>query len=479
MATIYKRVTWFDAAGKRVSKGTPGAKRKASPVWSIKLVGPDGRVRWIPGFSDKLATQAKAADVVRKLERGEMGLTDPFTAHRGRALTTHLADYTADLRAMGRAVMYASNIHLRLTKLFAATGWATLADISADDFSAWREKHRILTNTTLNQYLTALRGLCRWCVKRKRIGDDATVGIDKLEETGEVKRGRRALTDDEVRALLAVATDEHGAVYRFFLATGLRRGEVKQLQWGDVRLDGLRPFLKLRAKATKARRADELPLNGSIAAELADRLARAGDVALTDLVFTCLPSMATHRRYLEAASIAWEDGRNRRVDLHALRHTFGSNLARAGVSPRQAQELMRHTDMKLTNNIYTDPKVFDLAGAANKLPNFTRPSQSERARATGTAGDMAGPYAFPPAIGVGTGKPLRNSQRNSKVAQGRTEMHNTGGQSGQWETKNPPRKSGDSVDLRPTGVEPARVASLEPESSASANSATAATDRRR
>ncbi|MFW5690732.1 MAG: tyrosine-type recombinase/integrase, partial [Planctomycetota bacterium] len=48
-----------------------------------------------------------------------------------------------------------------------------------------------------------------------------------------------------------------------------------------------------------------------------------------------------------------EDDRGRVVDFHALRHTFISNLARAGVHPRNAQALARHSTIDLTMNVYT------------------------------------------------------------------------------------------------------------------------------
>jgi len=56
------------------------------------------------------------------------------------------------------------------------------------------------------------------------------------------------------------------------------------------------------------------------------------------------------------------------VDLHSLRHTFGTLLARSGVHPRTAMELMRHSDIRLTTKIYQHLDLADTAGAINKLP---------------------------------------------------------------------------------------------------------------
>jgi len=48
--------------------------------------------------------------------------------------------------------------------------------------------------------------------------------------------------------------------------------------------------------------------------------------------------------------------------------------------------LMRHTDMRLTMNVYTDPRIFDLAGAVAKLPTFDGVTEAQAAKATGTDG---------------------------------------------------------------------------------------------
>jgi hypothetical protein len=85
------------------------------------------------------------------------------------------------------------------------------------------------------------------------------------------------------------------------------------------------------------------------------------------------------------------DDRGRRADLHALRHSYGTLLSKGGVSPREAMSLMRHTDLRLTMKMYTDPRIFDLSGAVEKLQlQLGKPSDSQGAAATGTDGKPAG-----------------------------------------------------------------------------------------
>jgi hypothetical protein len=59
------------------------------------------------------------------------------------------------------------------------------------------------------------------------------------------------------------------------------------------------------------------------------------------------------------------------ADFHGLRHTFITNLGKAGVDPKTAQILARHSDINLTMNVYTH--VSRKAGAAiNALPSVAK-----------------------------------------------------------------------------------------------------------
>ena len=105
-------------------------------------------------------------------------------------------------------------------------------------------------------------------------------------------------------------------------------------------------------------------------------------------------------RDLEFAGIPKKDDRGRTVDIHALRHTFGTHLSKAGVPPRVAQAAMRHSSIDLTMNVYTDPRLLDVHGALDSLPALSlddsnTDTQTE-AKATGT--DNATARQFAPAF---------------------------------------------------------------------------------
>ena len=50
---------------------------------------------------------------------------------------------------------------------------------------------------------------------------------------------------------------------------------------------------------------------------------------------------------------------------------------------------MRHSDIKLTMNVYADPRLLDVAGAFDALPSLPLNTSLEVELATGTAGRRA------------------------------------------------------------------------------------------
>ena len=80
---------------------------------------------------------------------------------------------------------------------------------------------------------------------------------------------------------------------------------------------------------------------------------------------------------LAAAGIPKKDHRGRTIDVHAMRTTLATMLNKSGVAPRTAQEIMRHSDIRLTMEIYTDAKLLNVSGALDQLPDLSSTSSTE------------------------------------------------------------------------------------------------------
>lgn len=91
------------------------------------------------------------------------------------------------------------------------------------------------------------------------------------------------------------------------------------------------------------------------------------DIFDRDLVFAGLARVKTHDGKEVVVKTA---DRGRTIDIYALRHTFGTHLSKPGVPLRTAQAAKRHSDPSLTANVYSDPKLLDVAGAVASLPDL-------------------------------------------------------------------------------------------------------------
>ncbi len=91
------------------------------------------------------------------------------------------------------------------------------------------------------------------------------------------------------------------------------------------------------------------------------------------------------RRRRIKTRIVTDDDEGRVIDLHAMRTTLGTNLARTGIAPQLAQRIMRHSDYRTTLKHYTVLGLADTSRAINQLPDV-KDVAAARAVATGTDG---------------------------------------------------------------------------------------------
>lgn len=348
-------------------------------------------------------------DAAGRIERGTETQTEVTAAECMEALMEgHIDDYLSSMKAAGLTIAHRGNVERQLQRIVADCSFKRLRDFERGRFEQWLTGciESGMSARTRNSYLTAVNTFANWCVNPDvgRMLRNPFAGIVKLNEKAGAKR-RRAMTEDEARRLLAVARqrplDEastvrkgprHGEryaellpktrarlerlgwerqlIYKSLMMTGLRKGELASLTVGQLHLDGLAPFARLDAGDDKAGEEREIPLRDDLAADLREWL-HAGGKDASSLVFTVPDKLSKiFNRDLAAAGIAKRDERGRVLDVHALRHTFGTWLSVAGVSPRTAQAAMRHSKMELTMNVYTDPKMMDVARAVETLPTL-------------------------------------------------------------------------------------------------------------
>jgi integrase len=251
-----------------------------------------------------------------------------------------------------------------------------------------------LSPRTINAHATASKAFSRWLQRDARSVDHPLATIGKLNEKVDRRLIRRPLSEVELRRLLdstqtapiwrGMTGIDRCMLYTIAALTGLRRGELASLTPESFRLDGDVPMVVVEPAYTKNGELAEQPISPTLADTLRTWLATK---ASGRPVFDPLPEKTglMLKTDLRRCGIAPMDGSGRVVDMHSLRHGFITMLAKAGVPVKVLQTLARHSDPKLTLNVYSHLTVFDTAGALGALPDLTgKNTGSEPLAMTGT-----------------------------------------------------------------------------------------------
>ena len=239
-------------------------------------------------------------------------------------------------------------------------------------------------NRTVNYHLGAFKQFCRWLLTQKRMTHNPVAHLRQWNAAEDRRRSRRPLTADELRAVVAAAAaspavlrglpgPDRAMLYAVAVSTGFRAGEVGSLAPASFLLDAEVPVVVLAAEAAKNGKAARIPLPPALAASLRQYLvARPGNQPVWPGAWvTDAAEVLQHD--LEAAGIPYTvaspDG-PLYADFHSLRHTFISLLDQSGVTLKEAMQLARHSDPKLTLAVYGRAQIRELATAIGKLPTI-------------------------------------------------------------------------------------------------------------
>ena len=202
-------------------------------------------------------------------------------------------------------------------------------------------------------------------------------------------RKRRWRTVDDARRFLESTRRAQEPLYAAFvliLVLGLRKGEVLGLTWELVNLDAAELYVgeqvqrvgnELLRRQVKTETSEApLPLPELCVAALklghdqqeADRNRAAGGWADTGLVFTTRRGTAVEpRNFSRSFDRCIGKAQVPRITVHGTRKTCGSRLAALDVHPRVAMQILRHSKIAVTMEIYTEVPSAATRAALRKL----------------------------------------------------------------------------------------------------------------
>jgi len=214
------------------------------------------------------------------------------------------------------------------------------------------------TPATRNRYVALIRAIMR-AAQREWGWLDA---MPALKTYPEPKRRIRSLTKEQVQRLIQELQPHAADMFLFALATGLRQGNVKHMQWDWVDMDAR----ALYVPDTKNGEPLGVPLN---------------DVAMSVLT----KQIGKHHRWVftycgkpvrNVNTRAWQDALKRAGIVgfrwhDATRHTWASWLAQAGVQMYALQEMGGWKSVQMVRR-YAHLKVGHLMESSRTIDNVLR-----------------------------------------------------------------------------------------------------------
>lgn len=336
----------------------------------------------------------------------EWGLLDSGRVEGAKPLTQHVEDFRLHLLAKGDTAGYVQKTISRIQTVTQHCKFIQLSDISAykiQQFVHTKTSSNEMSQSTGNHYIRSFKIFSGWLYKNDRIDKDPLKSLTTLRVV-ERRKQRRALAEAEISFLLewlrtkapkrrSLTGWERAVLYQLALTTGLRAAEIRSLTGRSIDFDS--KTLHISSAYTKNRQEAILPLSEQIIDDLktltAGKHPDARLFKLTDKTAKLIradladakkdyadqgqtPQEKTRRTKDDFLAIETADGE---IDFHALRHSFGSMLAAAGVHPKTAQTLMRHSTITLTLDRYSHSFREAETAAVNALPSFNNLEKNE------------------------------------------------------------------------------------------------------
>jgi integrase len=328
------------------------------------------------GVTEFQSANKKAQEFIQEKERETAGIIEakPVRDAAQRPLLEHLNDYEKNLvtrERAGRGGRGARLLKSRILRVMKECGWKLAGHISADSFETWRNQHKAAARTQ-NHYLQGIVSFLNWMERKRWIKSNPLKFVGKVDERGQKKRVRHAFTDEELRKLIE-GSGPRGIIYFTAARTGLRQEELRQLIWGDVRLDEKMPLIIVRAETAKNKKEEPVCLVPEIVEAL--KAHRPAHWSPPDLVFlNGIPRASRLKVDAERVGVAYKDEQGRYADFHALRYTWATFMRKHGISDNFARKQMRHQTVRQTDG-YTDETQLPIYDSIKNLPRLKKCTQ--------------------------------------------------------------------------------------------------------
>ncbi|MCR4594720.1 MAG: site-specific integrase [Clostridiales bacterium] len=233
------------------------------------------------------------------------------------------------------------------------------------------------SNSTIRKIYILLNQCFNEAMKRKIISDNPMLDVRRPKSSQKQKKIRALTLDEQKRFLEVLRTEKVKYAEQMYISmfTGMRMGEINALSINDLNLNfGFinidktisrgehgRAFINDSAKTDKGNR--QIPINSTVRPvieSIVENYKATEDNALFHTsVGTLIATSVVNtefRRIVNKYNIQDKSVKGT-ISLHSLRHTYATRCIESGMPPKVLQNLMGHTDIKVTLDTYAD--VFD------------------------------------------------------------------------------------------------------------------------
>ncbi|KAB2906570.1 MAG: site-specific integrase [Burkholderiaceae bacterium] len=216
-----------------------------------------------------------------------------------------------------------------------------------------------LAPATADHHVVYMRRLLNLAVQWELLEKNTLTNIPLMKVDNKVER---YLSDEEAQRLVRVLTTDlaFGASYilLFLLSTGARLNEAMQAKWEQVDLE--KGVWRIPATNSKSKKTRSVPLNDSAKWVLGQLWTQGMHPYLFVNKATNKPFVTITRAWYRLRAKAGIEG----LRIHDLRHSFASFLVNGGRSLYEVQQILGHSDPKVTTR-YAHLSVKALQEAAN------------------------------------------------------------------------------------------------------------------
>ena len=245
MAGTYRPtiIRFYDAQGRQVRKGTPGARRvreKSKTFWG-RVPDANGKVRSVVLCDDADAAESMLAAMKERAKRIKRGDIDPFEDHRERPLGEHVEHFQSFLESKGNTAAHVTLTVQRLSAVVDGCKFKKLSDLNAGRVSGWladRRKPKTdkegeiiggLSVASSNHYLVAVKSFGHWLVKDRRGPENPFAHLSRMNARVDVRHERRALTQKELGGLIG-AVEKSDETFRGLDGSTRASAETPEMQ---------------------------------------------------------------------------------------------------------------------------------------------------------------------------------------------------------------------------------------------------------